>query len=421
VDDTGAVVFTTKERTYTEAHMAHIPWVRLPGKLRGLSVLEASKESTGLELAARQWAGAFFRNGGTLGGVIEHPNRPSKEELDLMRETFESRHKGSENAFKLGIITGGARLQQGSIKPDEASLEPLWRHVLEEAARLFHVPPHLLGSQNPGGSSFASVEHRSIEYVQHAIVPITTRLEAMFDRMVPGDGYIKFNVNALMRGDAKTRAEAEAIWLQNRVMTLETVRDLEDLPADGAAEGYLSTPNNTMRDPRFEDVGSLIRAGFDPAAALVAVGLPSIKHLGALPVTVQAEEEPAPPPPQEAASIVINDVTLREGAEERLTERVAAAVVAGNEQTVTDVAQMHVDMLGKTDRDLAATTARIDALEARIEADRLAALQPLQRNVQRDDKGRIVGVVERQGDRMVRKIIERDATGAVITMTEVAA
>jgi HK97 family phage portal protein len=383
VDDTGAVVYKTKDRTYTEAQMAHVPWVRMPGKLRGLSVLEASKESTGLELAARQWAGAFFRNGGTLGGVIEHPTRPSKEELDLMRETFESRHQGSENAFKLGIITGGAKLQQGSIKPDEASLEPLWKHVLEEAARLYHIPPHLLGSQDPGGSSFASVEHRSIEYVQHAIVPVTTRLEGALSRFLGRDRFIKYNVNALLRGDIATRAQWYTFAVQNKVMRPAEVRAKEDLPPDPENTGYLETPNNSS----------------EPAQ----------------------EEEPQ----AEAASIVINDVELRDEAASQLTERVVEAVVVGNEQTVTDLAQLQADLIGKSDRDHEATRAemreRIDALEARIEADRLAALQPLQRNVQRDDKGRIVGVVERQGDRMVRKIIERDATGAVITMTEVAA
>jgi HK97 family phage portal protein len=163
----GGVSYAINGRvTLTDVEIMHVPWLRLPGSVRGLNMVDAAKESTGLELAAREWAGAFFKNGATLGGVILLPQgvaRPSKEEIAQMREDFDKRHKGVSKSWLLGILTGGATIHQGSISPGDAALEPRWRHVLKEAARFYHIPPHLLASQDPGGSSYSSVEHRSID------------------------------------------------------------------------------------------------------------------------------------------------------------------------------------------------------------------------------------------------------------------
>ena len=386
MDNDGAIIFKGPGGIrLTEMQMAYIPWIRMPGTIRGLSVLDASRESTGLELAARQWASAFFANGGTLGTIVKHPGKPSAEEMDILRSSFEKRHAGSASAFKMGILTGGADIVDGTIKPQEASLEPLWKHVLEEAARLFHIPPHLLGSQETGTSSYASVEQKSIEYVQHAVVPVTTRIEAAYGRFLGRDRFIKLNTNALMRADIKTRAEWYTVALQNKVMLREEVRAKEDLPSLGPL-GWLETPNNN------------------------------------------AAEEPADveeAPDDEAASITISDVELRDEAAALLTERVTEAVVVGREQAAGDIAQMHTDILSKTDRDMAELREQLRTLqadaEARREAERVASLAPVSRKVIRDENGRISGVIEQQGERMVRKVIERDERGAVITVTEVAA
>jgi hypothetical protein len=81
--------------------------------------------------------------------------------------------------------------------------------------------------------------------VQHAIVPVVRRLEVAYSRLVPGpETYLKFNVNALLRGDIKTRAEAYSFFLQNKVLQPSYVAQLEDFPPDQAAPGWLETPNN---------------------------------------------------------------------------------------------------------------------------------------------------------------------------------
>lgn len=248
--DRGGLMFRLEGgRRLGESNIVHIPWVRAPGSIRGLDVVELARETTGLELAAREWAGRFFGHGATLGGIIELPGvRPSTEEADELRKQFAMRHQGRQKSHLFGVLYGGAKYQPTTLKPQEAELAPLWQHVLEEACRTYHIPPHLMASQDPGGSSYSSVEQRSIEYVVHGVATFTTRIERVLSRLIPGaDTYLKLNLNGLLRGDVKSRAEAQGIWLDKKVILREEARALEDFPYIGDL-GWLETPNNNAPD-----------------------------------------------------------------------------------------------------------------------------------------------------------------------------
>ena len=348
----------------SDYELMHIPWVTLPGKRRGINVVEAAEDTTGLEIAARQWAGAFFANGGAIGGLISVPGGPETVNAQQLAEQWEARHTGSGNVWKPAVLTGGATFSSDTIAPKEADLDPLWRHVLEEAARLYHIPPHMLASQQPGGSSYSSVEQRSLEYIQHAIVPITVRLESALSLLVPGeDTYVKLNVNSLLRGDMTSRAQFYSTLLDAKVLRREEVREKEDMPYDGAL-GYLETPNNN--GPR------------------------------------DAGEEPQ-------RTFVINDLELREGAAEQIATSLAETVAEQGQRTEAALAQMHAAIQAAEKRRLAA--------EATTPTERL----PLEREVIRDERGLVVGVVDRQGGETRRKIVERDSDGKVLRVKEVAA
>jgi HK97 family phage portal protein len=347
--------------TLTDANIVHIPWVRLPGQLRGIAPVEASRESSGLELAAQKWAGAFFKNAGTLGGIVEVPGGPETVDSAKLRAQFESRHTGSDNWWKPGVLTGGATYKSTTPTPKDADLEPLFRHCVEEAARLFHIPPHLLGSQSAGAVSYASVEQRSIEYVVHGVVPFTTRLERVLSRLLPGQQYLKFNVNGLLRGDVKSRWEAYGIALDKKVMQREEVRSKEDMPNLGEL-GFLETPNNNgprEAQPAARGMGVSIDATVDDDQ-LVAFGdaqREAIEEMRALAASVQHDRDQA------------------------LTDRVAAR------------------------RELADLR---DAVEAHV-----APSAPVI-DIRRDERGKPIEVYERRGDSVTRKTITYDAEGRMI-------
>jgi hypothetical protein len=128
-------------------------------------------------------------------------------------------------------------------------------------------------------------------------------LEDAYSDLIPGDDtYTKANLNALMRSDPETRYSSYAVGLDKRFIKVDEVRGLEDMEPLGEDNGggFLNTPNNQAVDPRYEQVGSLVRAGYDPDESLAAVGLPPIKHLGLPPVTVQSAHGGSAPAQQES-------------------------------------------------------------------------------------------------------------------------
>jgi HK97 family phage portal protein len=362
------IVYSDGRQSWNELQMAHIPWVRLPGALRALAPLDAARESTGIEVAARRWESAFFSNGATTGTVISHPGKPTADEVELMRTSFNDRHQGADKAFGLGIITGGAKLTDGVVKPQDAALEALWRRTVEEAARFFHVPPHLLGSQESGAVSYASVEQRSLEYVTHALLPITTRIEYAHGRFLRDGEQLKINVNALLRGDIKARSDWYRTALMNKVMRPAEVRALEDLPFDAENTGYLETPNNNVPD-------------------------------------AYVEQKP------DAAGITITG-ELRGEAEQRIASAVAQTVGAGMERIATDVnrqfAQVGVEMAQMRRHQ----QQRLDELPVETKPE------PEVTHIQRDDDGRPTDVYTRRGDAVSRKSIRYDENGRLAGFTE---
>ncbi len=370
------LVSGAERRDYTDMNIIHVPWVRIPGQLRGVSPMTAGRESTGLELAATKWAAAFFREGGTLGGIVRVPGGPETVDADKLREQFQARHRGERNWWKPAVLTGGAEYDDIVLKPESAQLTVLWQHVMEQAAAVYHIPPHLLASQVAGGASYASIEERGIAYVRHAVRPIVTRFERSHSLLLPEGQFLKCNMNGLLRGDAKARAEFYRQMLDGKVMLREEARALEDLPWLGEL-GWLETPNNNgVSEPE--------------------------------PTEAPAEEEPR--------SITISDVFLRDEAAASLTERVADTAAAG-----AAVAAAEARKLAES------VSAEVAELRQAIvtQADTIAAL--------RDDRGRIEALLEernrppditidgdyvlyQRGSEVERKRVIRDSAGHVVGM-----
>ena len=235
----------------TPNEVVHIPWVLPPGKLRGLNPIEAAAEGLGIGLASDRFTGRFFGEGATLSGWIEFPAgaEPTDEQVKGIKADFRRKHQGARRSHAVGALTGGAKYVPFDYNNKDAQLQELRDAIVEDVARLFGIPPHMLGSQKPGAVGYASVEQRSIDYVTHAVLPIVNRIEAGHNRLLRGgETYLKFNVNGLLRGDAQSRATYYGQMAQIKVMRREEIRAFEDLPYDPDSVGYLETPNNNPPD-----------------------------------------------------------------------------------------------------------------------------------------------------------------------------
>jgi len=226
------------------ADILHIPGFTLPGRLRGLSPIEQHQHAIGLAVAAEEYGETFFGNGATMSGVIEAEKDPGEDKAERMRATFARDHQGLDNAHKPGFLFG-AKWTQLSIPNEQAQFLETRKHQVREIARIFRVPPHKIGDLDQ--ATFSNIEHQAIEWVQDGLLPYTGRIETAIDAagLLDQGQRLKFNFNALLRGDVVSRYAAYAIGRQWGWLSADDVLSLEDrnpLP-NGIGQTYLEPMN----------------------------------------------------------------------------------------------------------------------------------------------------------------------------------
>jgi HK97 family phage portal protein len=206
--------------------------MRKPGENRGQSMIEANQQAIGLGLAAEEYGARFFGTGATMSGVVEYPQgvEATPEQVKELLAGLNKKHSNRKAPHAIGALTGGAKYHELSVKPNEAQFVETQRWVVEQVGRMVGLPPHKLGSQEPGAVSYNSVEVRNIDAVNDALLPLAQRIELAYARLLPRpEQYLKFNFAGLLRGDAKTRWATYESGLRWGVYSLDDVRELEDM------------------------------------------------------------------------------------------------------------------------------------------------------------------------------------------------
>lgn len=282
-----------ESKPLTSEQMIFLPDVLRPGHVRGVSRVEALKENFGLALALERFAATFFGQGTNLGGVIEFPGNLTAEQAENLRTSFDVKHKGWRRGHRTGILSGGATFKTTQVDPESAQSIEARRLAVEDVARAFNVPANMLNI--PGTTTYASVEQNNLQFITHTLRPIVQKLEGAFSPLMsryPGGetAFIKFNLDGLARADLQSRLSAYSTGLQAGFLTINDVRRLEDLsdiedPAASQVRVPLANMNIEAADliadeKRVKMAQVLVLSGYDPAEALVAVGLDPIAHTG---------------------------------------------------------------------------------------------------------------------------------------------
>lgn len=244
----------SKDYILKPEEVLHIPALGFNG-LIGFSPIAMAKNAVGMTLACEEYGASFFANGANPGGVLEHPGvlkDPAK-----VRESWNEVYRGSNNAHKVAVLEEGMKYQQIGIPPEEAQFLETRKFQLNEIARLYRIPPHMIGDLDK--SSFNNIEQQSLEFVKYTLDPWVIRWEQALQKalLLPGekgDYFIKLNVDGLLRGDYKSRMEGYSIGLQNGFLSPNDVRALEDLnPISDEEGGNLYLVNGALC--RLKDAG----------------------------------------------------------------------------------------------------------------------------------------------------------------------
>ena len=227
--------------------LIHIPYFRKAGRNRGLSPIQALAETIGAGIAAEEFSSMVFSKGANMSGIIQIPREagePTDEQLKRIKQQFTKSNTGLHNSHAVGVLSGGAQWMANSFNPRDALLIEEQKWSVEQVARAYGIPPHLLGSQEPGAQAYASVEQKSQDYVDHALLPLVKRIESAYSRLLPRGSFLKFNLRGLLRADAGTRAQYYSTLLGTGAITPNRIAALEDEePFDGGDQHYIAANN----------------------------------------------------------------------------------------------------------------------------------------------------------------------------------
>ena len=228
------------------SEVLHVPGLGFDG-LVGYSPIAMAKNAIGLAIAAEEYGSKFYANGAAPSGVLEHPNvlkDPAK-----VRDSWNAAFGGSSNAHRVAVLEEGMKYTPISISPNEAQFLETRKFQIDEIARIFRVPPHMVGDLEK--SSFSNIEQQSLEFVKYTLNPWVCRWEQALQRALLSDDekgkyFFRFNVEGLLRGDYQSRMQGYATARQNGWMSANDIRELENIdriPAELGGDLYLVNGN----------------------------------------------------------------------------------------------------------------------------------------------------------------------------------
>ena len=155
----------------------HIPGLGFDG-LVGYSPIAMAKNAIGLAIATEEYGSKFFANGAAPSGVLEHPG--TIKDPSRVRESWQQTFGGSANSNKIAVLEEGMKYTPISISPEQAQFLETRKFQINEIARIFRVPPHMVGDLEK--SSFSNIEQQSLEFVKYTLDPWVIRWEQSIHR-----------------------------------------------------------------------------------------------------------------------------------------------------------------------------------------------------------------------------------------------
>jgi HK97 family phage portal protein len=217
----------------------------------GMSVLQYARQSMGLGLAAEEFGARFFGGGSRLSGVLKHPAALSDGASARLRASWEQIHGGLANSHKVAILEEGMDFAAMSVPPNDAQFLETREFQVEEIARWFGVPPHLVGHTSKSTSWGSGIEAQNIGFLQYSLDPWlnvweeTLAWELFGDR---SDHFCQFERKGLLRADVASRYQAYAVGREKGWLSGNDIRRLEGMNPASGLDVYLVPRNMAPAD-----------------------------------------------------------------------------------------------------------------------------------------------------------------------------
>lgn len=236
----------TKQLELSRDQVFHVAGMSMDGVV-GLSPIEYVSSAIRLGLSYERFGINFYKNGANSSGVIEYPGALADTAYERLKKDFAKSYQGLANTGKPIILEGGAKFSQLSIKPADAQLIENKKFQLEDVARIYRVPLHLI--QNLDRATFSNIEQQSLEFVMYTMLPWFKRWEENINMQLltplerRAGFYIEFKIDSLLRGDVLSRATSYAQGRQWGWLSVNDIRKLENMTPIANGDIYMQPLN----------------------------------------------------------------------------------------------------------------------------------------------------------------------------------
>jgi len=220
--------------------MIHVKGLSSDGII-GKSPIAIFRENIGLGIATTNTQASLWKNSTLMSGYLKHPGKLNADQAEQLRANWQSRYSGQDNAGKTPVLESGLEFVPLTLKPQDAMFIETAKLSLHDVCRIYRVPPHMVGDLERSTNN--NIEHQSLEFVRDTLRPWLKNWEHELNRKLLFEGekhkmFFHFNVDALLRGDTKSRGEyftralgsvSNPGWMtQNEVRALENMNPVAD-------------------------------------------------------------------------------------------------------------------------------------------------------------------------------------------------
>jgi len=208
----------------------HIAGLGFDGVM-GYSPIRMAADAVGLALATEEYGARFFGNGAKPGGILKHPNRLKDDARTNLQNSWNKMHQGLSNQHRIAILEEGMDYVQIGLPPEDSQFLQTRKFQLQEIARIYRVPPHMLADLER--ATFSNIEHQSIDFVVHTVRPWLVRWEQAIKQklFLPDERekyFAEFLVDGLLRGDTQSRFDAYQKGFQVGGFSVNEILELEN-------------------------------------------------------------------------------------------------------------------------------------------------------------------------------------------------
>ena len=237
----GRKIFRIDQIDYTSDQIFHIKGFSLPGDVAGIGIIAAQRQGIGAAVAVMEYAARYF-NGGAMPSYVIKSSNPDLEEneAELLKIKW-MEHYGGKSRIP-AVLNASTDIEPLTANANDSQLVEARNQAVSDSANIVGVPGNMVGAPNTS-RTYTNVEAQGLEYLRTSIAPLTTRIEASFTDYLPRGQVAKFNYDSLLRADTYTRYQAHKLALEAGFLTVDEIRELEDLPPIGT-----ETPTDTFTE-----------------------------------------------------------------------------------------------------------------------------------------------------------------------------